>query len=210
MIHILIVDDHAIVGFGLKQFLHSIGGFELSGEARSGMEALEMLKKRHWDLMLLDVGLPDMNGVEVLKRVKREQPQLPVLMFSMYPEDEYAMAALEAGALGYLTKDSSPDEILGALRRASAGERYLSPTLSEKLLSRSLSTTRRMPHDTFSRREFEVMRLLGQGKPITEIAKRLFLSPKTVTTYRARVLEKLGVQNNAELTRYMLEHKLGL
>ena len=135
MIRILIVDDHAVVGGGLKQFLAAVGDFEVAGEARTGREALEMTSAQHWDLLLLDIGLPDLDGIEVLRRIKRDQPEMPVLIFSMYAEDEYAIPALEAGAAGYLPKDSAPEEILAAIRRASAGERYLSPELAEKLLS---------------------------------------------------------------------------
>lgn len=208
MIRILIVDDHAIVGGGLKQFLGSVGGFEIGGEARTGAEALAMIKNEHWDLLLLDIGLPDMNGIEVLKQVKRNCPKLPVLVFSMYAEDDYALAALEAGAVGYLPKDSAPDEILAAIRRASAGERYLSPMLAEKLLNGTVLSAKKFLHDTLSAREFEVMRMLSQGLSLTEIAERLHLSPKTVSTYRARVLEKLGLRHNADITRYVLKHKI--
>jgi DNA-binding NarL/FixJ family response regulator len=209
MTRILIVDDHAIVGGGLKQFLGSIGGFEIAGQARTAKDGLEMLHTGHWDLLLLDIGLPDMNGIEVLKLVKRDKPDLPVLVFSMYAEDDYAMAALEAGAVGYLPKDSAPEEILAAIRRASSGERYLSPTLSDKLLRGSVRQASKLPHDSLSARELDVMRMLSKGVPLIEIADRLHLSPKTVSTYRARVLEKMGFCNNSEITRYVLTNKLG-
>lgn len=209
MIRILIVDDHAVVGGGLKQFLGSVGGFEVGGEARTGGDALAKVRAGHWDLLLLDIGLPDMSGIEVLKQIKREQPALPVLVFSMYAEDDYAMAALEAGAVGYLQKDSAPDEILVAIRRAGAGERYVSPALADKLLNGAVHSAKKLPHDFLSAREFEVMKMLGQGIPYTEIAGRLHLSPKTVSTYRARVLEKLGLRHNADITRYALKHGLG-
>lgn len=209
MTRILIVDDHAIVGGGLKQFLGNVGGFEIAGQARTGGEALAMVNAGDWDLLLLDIGLPDMNGIEVLKLVKRDKPKLPVLVFSMYAEDDYAMAALEAGAVGYLPKDSVPEEILAAIRRASSGERYLSPMLADKLLSGSVSQARKLPHDALSARELDVMRMLSQGVALTEIAERLHLSPKTVSTYRARVLEKMGLANNNDITRYVLKHKLG-
>ncbi|MFZ2266775.1 MAG: response regulator transcription factor [Azonexus sp.] len=209
MTRILLVDDHAIVGGGLKQFLGNVGGFELGGQAHNGAEGLAMARAGQWDLVLLDIGLPDMNGIEVLKLLKRHKPKLPILVFSMYAEDDYAMAALEAGAGGYLPKDSAPEEILAAIRRASSGERYLSPMLADKLLNGSVSQARKMPHDTLSARELEVMRMLSRGVPLTEIAECLFLSPKTVSTYRARVLEKLGLANNSEITRYVLNNKLG-
>lgn len=209
MTKILIVDDHAIVGGGLKQFLSNIGGFEVAGQARTGKEALAMVNAEPWDLLLLDIGLPDMNGIEVLKLIKRDKPRLPVLVFSMYAEDDYAMAALEAGAVGYLPKDSVPEEILAAIRRASSGERYLSPMLADKLLNGSMCQAKKLPHDTLSGRELDVMRMLSQGAALTEIAERLHLSPKTVSTYRARVLEKLGISNNSDITRYVLKNKLG-
>lgn len=208
MIRILIVDDHAVVGGGLKQFLGSVGGFIVAGEARTGKEALAMVGEEGWDLLLLDIGLPDMNGIEVLKQIKHGHPELPILVFSMYDEDDYAMAALEAGAIGYLPKDSVPDEILAAIRRASSGERYLSPTLADKLLNGTIPLSKKLPHDFLSRREFDVMRMLGQGLPLTEIAERLHLSPKTVSTYRARILEKLGLRHNVDITRYVLKHRL--
>lgn len=209
MIKILIVDDHAIVGAGLKQFLSSAGGFEVTGQAHSGAEALAMLHTGSWDLLLLDIGLPDMNGIEILKIVKREQPELPVLVFSMYAEDDFAMAALEAGAVGYLPKDSAPEEILSAIRRASSGERYLSPALADKLLNGSVRQAKKLPHESLSPRELDVMRMLGKGAPLTEIAERLHLSPKTVSTYRARILEKMQFGNNSDITRYILTYKIG-
>jgi len=209
MIRILIVDDHAVVGGGLKQFLGSVGGFTIVGEARTAMEGLAMIGREHWDLLLLDIGLPDINGIEVLKQIKREHPELPVLMFSMYAEDDFAMTALEAGAVGYLPKDSAPDEILAAIRRASLGERYLSPMMAEKLLNGTSQISKKLPHDSLSPRELDVMRMLGQGVPLTEIAEQFHLSPKTISTYRARVLEKLGLRHNVDITRYVLKHRLG-
>jgi DNA-binding NarL/FixJ family response regulator len=209
MVKILIIDDHAIVGGGLKQFLGSIGGFEIAGQARTAKDGLEMVRTGDWDLLLLDIGLPDMNGIEVLKIVKRDKPALPILVFSMYAEDDYAMTALEAGAVGYLPKDSAPEEILAAIRRASSGDRYLSPALADKLLNGSMRQARKLPHESLSAREFDVMRMLSKGVALTDIAESLHLSPKTVSTYRARVLEKMNFSNNSEITRYVLTHKLG-
>ena len=209
MIRILIVDDHAIVGGGLKQFLGSVGNFVVAGEARTAKEGLAMIGREHWDLLLLDIGLPDVNGIEALKQIKLEHPELPVLVFSMYAEDDYAIKALEAGAVGFLPKDSAPDEILSAIRRASSGERYLSPMLTEKLLNGTTRIGRKLPHDSLSPRELKVMRMLGQGVPLTEIAEQLYLSPKTISTYRARVLEKLGLRHNVDIARYVLTHRLG-
>lgn len=209
MFKILIADDHAVVRGGLRQFLANATDCRLAGEACSGSEALAMVDAEDWDLLLLDIGLPDVSGLEVLKRVKHQKPELPVLIFSMFAEDEYAMPALEGGATGYLPKDSAPEEILEAIRRAGRGERYLSPQLAEKLLAGTAHSGRKQAHDGLSEREFAVMRLLSQGMALTAIGESLHLSPKTVSTYRARILEKLGLRNNAELTRYVIEHKLG-
>lgn len=208
MLKILIADDHAVVRGGLRQFLADAADCRIAGEAGNGGEALALVEAEDWDLVLLDIGLPDINGLEVLKRVKRLKPMLPVLIFSMYAEDDYAMAALEAGAAGFLPKDSAPREILDAIRRAGRGEHYLSSHLADKLLAGTTAKNKRPAHDALSEREFMVMRLLSRGMALTAIAEKLFLSPKTVSTYRARVLEKLKLDNNAELTRYVIEHKL--
>lgn len=208
MLKILIADDHAVVRGGLRQFLADVPDCRIAGEAGTGMETLALIRSEDWDLLLLDIGLPDLNGIEVLKRVKHEKPALPVLIFSMFAEDDYAMAALEAGAIGYLPKDSPPMEILAAIQRAGRGERYLSPALTEKLLAGTIHAGLKQPHDCLSRREFEVMCLLSQGMTPSAIGETLFLSPKTVSTYRARVLEKLKLHSNAELARYVIEHKL--
>ncbi len=205
---LLIVDDHAVVRGGLRQFLANDADYSVIGEAGTGQEALELIKSEHWDLLLLDIGLADINGLEVLKRIKHDQPALPVLIFSMFSEDDYALPALDAGAHGYLPKDSAPEEILEAIRRASRDEHYLSPKLTEKLIAGSVEGGHSQPHDRLSKREFSVMRLLSRGMALTAIAKTLCLSPKTVSTYRARILEKLGMDNNAELTRYVIERKL--
>jgi len=189
------VDDHAVVCGGLRQFLADRSDYQIAGEAHSGSEALAQIAEQPWDLVLLDIGLPDINGLEVLKRVRHQHPALPVLIFSMHTEDEYAIASLQAGATGYLPKDSAPEEILDAIRRAISGRKYVSPHLADKLHS-------------LSPRESEVMRRVSRGETLTHIANSLHLSPKTITTYRARILEKLGVSSNAELTRYVIEHKL--
>ena len=205
---ILIVDDHAVVCSGLRQFLSNTHDCQVAGEAHTGADALAQIAAEPWDLVLLDIGLPDINGVEVLRRIRRQWPELPVLIFSMHAEDEYAIAALQAGATGYLPKDSAPEEILEAIRRATSGGKYVSPHLAEKLLSGMLLNGRQLPHESLSDRESEVMRLLSRGRSLTHIAECLHLSPKTITTYRARILEKLGINSNAELTRYVVEHKL--
>ena len=208
MLKILIVDDHAVVRGGLRQFLCDVSDYRIVGEATSGHQALVLVAAEEWHLVMLDIGLPDINGLEVLKRIKRQKPELPVLIFSMFAEDDYALSAIDAGAAGYLSKDSPPAEILAAIRRCGRGERYLSAALTEKLLAGTALTGTRKAHDALSEREFEVMRLLSRGMALTAIAESLFLSPKTVSTYCARVMEKLNLSSNAELARYVLEHKL--
>lgn len=209
VIRILIADDHAVVRGGIKQFLADTPDLAIAAEAASGQETLDKVCESDWDLVLLDIALPDINGLEVLKRIKREKPDLPVLVFSMFSEDEYAITALDEGASGYLAKDSPPDQILEAIRRVTRGGRYVSPTLAEKLLSGAMPEAKRLPHQKLSRREFDVLLLVSQGLPLTRIGERLHLSVKTVSTYRSRLLEKLELKSNADLTRYVLDHKLG-
>jgi len=209
MVRILIADDHAVVRGGLRQFLAGTEDLEIAAEAATGDAALALVRTDDWDVVLLDIALPDLNGLEVLKRIKRERPDLPVLIFSMFSEDEFAIPALNAGASGYLNKDSPPSQILAAIRTVVDGARYVSPTLAEKLLSGTTSPGRKLPHETLSEREMGVLLLLSKGVSLTSIGERLHISVKTVSTYRARILEKLGVQSNAELTRYVLQHKLG-
>ncbi|NMG74001.1 response regulator [Aromatoleum diolicum] len=209
MVNVLIADDHAVVRSGLRQFLASTEDIEVAAEAATGEEVLALVRKGVCDVVLLDIALPDLNGLEVLKRVKRERPDLPVLIFSMYSEDEFAVPALNAGASGYLNKDSPPGQILTALRAVATGARYVSPALAEKLLAGTVSRGKRLPHEALSSREMEVLLLLSKGIPLTKIGEMLHVSVKTVSTYRSRVLEKLAMQSNAEVTRYVMEHKLG-
>ena len=209
MKQILIVDDHAVVRGGLRQFLANTNDLEIAAEAATGTDALAAIPSGNWDLVLLDMSLPDINGLEVLKRIKRMRPNLPVLIFSMFSEAEFAIPALDAGASGYLNKDSPPHQILTAIRTVVDGARYVSPTLAELLLSGVTSCNAKAPHETLSRREMEVLLLLSKGVTLTGIGDSIHVSVKTVSTYRARILEKLGMQSNAELTRYVLQHKLG-
>jgi DNA-binding NarL/FixJ family response regulator len=209
MATVLIVDDHAVVRCGLRQFLADTEDLEITGEAATGLEAVALVQTGDWSLVLLDIALPDLSGIEVLKRIKRLRPDLPVLIFSMFSEDEFAMPSLEAGASGYLNKDSPPNQILTAIRTAVTGSRYVSPTLAEKLLAGVAPTGRKMAHEALSRREAEVLLMLSKGTSLTKIGEMLQVSVKTVSTYRTRIVEKLGLQSNAELTRYVIEHRLG-
>jgi len=203
------VDDHAVVRGGLRQFLANTDDLEIAAEAETGFDALALIPGGEWDLVLLDMSLPDLNGLEVLKRIKRMRPNLPVLVFSMFSEAEFAVPALDAGASGYLNKDSPPYQILAAIRTVVDGARYLSPSLAEQLLSGGTSSGPKALHETLSRREMEVLLLLSKGMALTQIGDSIHVSVKTVSTYRARILEKFGMRSNAELTRYVLQHKLG-
>lgn len=209
MLKILLADDHAVVRGGIRKFLEATKDVEIVAEATTGEEALEQVRKNDFDVMLLDISLPDLNGLEVLKRVKRERPKLTVLIFSMYPEDDFAVPAFEAGASGYLSKDSSPNQILLAIQTVASGASYVSPSMTERLLAGTVSAGKREPYETLSRREMEVLLMLSKGVSLTKIGEMLHLSVKTVSTYRGRVLEKLNVVSNAELTRYVVQHKLG-
>jgi DNA-binding NarL/FixJ family response regulator len=209
MTRILLVDDHSVVRSGIRQFLSGTDDLEVTAEAENGVEGLALALQGNVDVVVLDVTLPDINGLEVLKRIRRKKPDLPVLIFSMLSEDDFALPALGAGASGYLSKDSPPGDILAAIRTVANGARYVSPFLAEKLLAGSIITGQHSRHDALSWREMEVMLLLSKGVSLTNIGKQLHLSVKTVSTYRARILGKIGVESNAEVTRYVLEHKLG-
>jgi DNA-binding NarL/FixJ family response regulator len=211
VVRLLIVDDHGVVRQGLKQFLAAMPDIVVGGEAASAQEALAALRGGSWDLLLLDIAMPDGNGLDLLKQIKRERPELPVLIFSMFSEHEYAIRALRNGASGYLTKDSPPERLLEAIRRVTRGGRYVGEDLAERLLlDPTLEQPPKQLHGKLSARELDVLRHISRGEPLTRIGERLHLSVKTVSTYRRRILEKLGVSSNAELIRYVLEHHLDL
>jgi two-component system invasion response regulator UvrY len=208
-INILIVDDHAVVRSGVRNFLAEIDGLSVVAEAATGSEAVRIALSVSLDVVLLDVSLPDADGLDVLKRLKHERPHLAVLVFSICQEDDFAIHAINHGASGYLNKSDQPADIVAAIYAVACGERYIRPSLMEKLLSGSVSLGKRFPHENLSRREAEVLLLLSQGMSLTKIGEQLQLSVKTVGTYRGRILEKLDVRSNAELTRYVLKHQLG-
>lgn len=209
MTRILIADDHAVVRSGIREFLAGVDGFNVVAEAATGQEVLAQVRAMPLDVVLLDVSLPDVDGLEILKHIKQERPELPVLVFSVYPEEDYAVHAFDKGASGYLTKSGPPEEIITAIHTVANGSRYVSPALAERLLAGTVSMGKRHPHESLSRREMEVLLLLSNGVSLTRIGEQLHLSVKTVGTYRGRILEKLDVRSNAELTRYVLKHKLG-
>jgi DNA-binding NarL/FixJ family response regulator len=207
MLKILLADDHAIMRKGLKDVLvEGLGPVEV-GEAATGRDALEAVRKQAWDAVVLDVNLPDKNGIEVLKEMKALRPSMPVVVLSLHPEDQYAVRMLKAGAAGYLTKESAPEQLVTAVHKALAGGTYVSAALAEQLAA-GLGTPSAEPLATLSDREMEVLCLIAGGKTPTDIADTLALSVKTVSTYRARLLEKLNLKTTADLIRYALDHKL--
>ena len=209
MIRVLIVDDHAILRRGLRSLLSDEFHGAAFGEASDSRLALEQLRKKEWDIALLDITLlPGKGGLDLLKELKAQWPRLPVLVLSAHPEDKFAVRVLKAGAGGYMTKESAPEELPKAIRKILAGGQYVSSTLAEKLALEVRTDLTRTPHETLSDREYEVMSRIGSGKTVTEIADELTLSVKTISTYRARVLEKLGVKNSAEIVQYAIRNGL--
>jgi DNA-binding NarL/FixJ family response regulator len=208
MIRVLIVDDHTILRRGLSQIISETDDLEVAGEADSGAQAIKLARAQAFDVVLLDISMPDRNGLDTLKQLKKEKPKLAVLMLSMHPEEHYAMRALKAGASGYLTKQSAPALLVTAIRQVASGRKYVSSELAEELARTVGSDAGRPRHETLSDREYETLRLMASGKTLTEVAGEMTLSVKTVSVYRARLLEKMQLKNNAELTYYALKHKL--
>jgi two-component system invasion response regulator UvrY len=207
-IHVLIADDHAIVRQGLKQILSETEDMLVTGEADDGAEALALARQQPWDVFLLDVSMPNRNGIDTLKQLKKEFPRLPVLILSMHPEEQYAVRALKAGASGYLTKQSAPEQLVNAIRQVASGKKYLSPAVAQQLADAISEDTEKSPHERITDREYQVLKLIAAGKTLTQIAESLNLGVATVSTYRARLLEKMGLRSTAELIRYGLEHGL--
>jgi two-component system, NarL family, invasion response regulator UvrY len=208
MIRIFIADDHAVVREGLKHILSEMPDVLVAGEAGNGQEVLEKVGRKEYDLILLDIAMPGRDGLEVLKDLKLQKPKLPVLILSMFPEEQYALRALKSGASGYLTKDSIPDELIKAVRKVLKGGKYVSSSFSDKLLFSFDSDAEKPIHETLSDREYQVLRMIGSGKTLQSIADELSLSVKTISTYRTRILEKMGMKNNAELTHYAIKRHL--
>jgi len=208
VIRILISDDHAIVREGIKQILADTDDLVVAGEATNGHEVIELVRGEDWGMGLLDLAMPGKDGLETLKEIKREKPKLPVLVLSIYPEEQYAVRALKAGASGYLTKESAPEELIAAIRKVSQGGKYISASLAEKLASHLEVDADKPVHDTLSDREYQVMLMIASGKTVKEIADETCLSVKTVSTYRVRALSKMGMKNNSEFTYYAIKHGL--
>jgi DNA-binding NarL/FixJ family response regulator len=208
LVRILLVDDHTLFREGLKKILLATPELEVAGEAATGNDALRKAQKDSYDVVVLDIAMPDKHGLDVLKELRRRCPDLPVLMLSMYPEEQYGVRVLKAGAAGYLTKGSAPNELIAAIRRAACGRKYVGDTLAEKLASELTRDLVGPLHKQLSDREYQIMCMLAGGTRVRDIADKLCLSSTTVSTYRARILEKMGMKTNSELTRYAMEKGL--
>ena len=207
MLKVLIADDHPVVRRGLKQIIAEAADMVVSDEAANGWDVLEKVRTGNYDVVVMDITMPGKDGMDTLAQLKSENPGLAVLMLSMHPEEQFAVRALRAGASGYLTKESAQEELVAAIRRVSQGRNYVSSALAERLAS-VVRYGEHAPHETLSDREYQVMRLLASGKTVTEIAKALALSVKTTSTYRSRVLKKMCLKTNADLTRYAINNRL--
>ena len=208
MIRVLLADDHAIVRTGLREILESTGDIEVAAEATNGNEALDAVRAGEFDVAVLDLSMPGRSGIELIKLVKDERPRLRVLVLTMHSEEQYAVRALKAGASGYLTKESAADELVAAIRRIASGGAYVSPETAQRLVLGSGAAAGELPHTRLSDREYQVFRLIVEGRSVTDIGAALNLSVKTISTHKARILEKMGFASQAELVRYALEHRL--
>jgi len=207
-IKVFIADDHAIVREGLKQILAETRDIVVAGEAENGVDAIKLFRKSGCQVVLLDISLPDRSGIEVLKQIKKEKPEQAVLMLSMHREDQYAIRSLKAGAAGYLTKQSAPRELVTAIRQVAAGLKYISAALAQELANHVGEDHEVQPHETLSDREYQTLTMIASGKTVSDIARELSLSVKTVSEYRARLLVKMQLKNSAELTHYAIKNQL--
>lgn len=208
MIRVLIADDHPLARRGLRDIFEDEADVTIGGEAENGQEVLKAVREGRWDVLVLDLSMPGLSGLDLLKQLKSEKPGLPVLVVTMHPEKQYAVRALRAGASGYLTKGSPPEEIIAAVRKLASGGKYASSTLTETLVRRIDEPEDKMPHETLSDREFQVLCMVASGMTVSEIAHKLSLSVNTISTYRSRILDKMSMQNNAQLTRYAVDNQL--
>jgi two-component system invasion response regulator UvrY len=208
MIKILVAYDHTIMREGLKKILVDTPDLVVADEASNGEEVIKKVGNNDYDLVLLDISLPGRSGLDVLKQLKCSKPKTPTLILSIHPEDKYALRSLRAGAAGYLTKQNSPDELIDAIRRVAQGRKYITPSLAEKLVFELEVDVRKLPHETLSDREYQVMCMIGSGKTVKEIAETLSLSVKTISTHRANILNKMKMENNAQLTYYAIKNTL--
>jgi DNA-binding NarL/FixJ family response regulator len=208
MIRVVIADDHTIVREGLKQLLLAAGSFEIAGEAPDGHEVLKLAREKEFDVLLLDLSMPGKSGMDLIKQVKSERPRLRILVLSMHQEHQYAVRAIKAGASGYLTKDSASTQLVSAIEKVASGGAFISAEVAEQLALGAMPQTEGPPHTALSDREYQVFRMLVDGQAVSEIANELNLSVKTVSTHKARLMEKMGIDNQAELVRYAMKHRL--
>lgn len=208
MIKVLITDDHPIVREGLKRILSKRKDITVSGETSNCRDTLKKIKNEDYDVLLLDIKMPGRMGIDILEELKNEKPELPVLMLSTCPEEQYAISALRSGAAGYLVKDSAPKELIAAIEAVTKGDKYISASLAQRLAANLIGAGSSLPHEELSGREYQVMMMIVSGKTLTQIADELILSVKTVSTFRARVLKKMKMKSNIELTRHAIKHGL--
>ncbi len=208
MIAVLIVDDHAVVRRGLVQILSETDDITVGGEAEAASEVMPLVRSREWSVVLLDLNIGAANGLDVLAQIRRERPRLPVIILTVFSEEQYALRALKSGASGFITKQAAPEQLIAAVRHVATGGRWISPQLAERLATHVAGGTPGAPHEALSNRELEVLTLIGSGLTVSQIAARLHLSVKTISTHRARLLAKMGMKTNAELTRYAVTARL--
>jgi DNA-binding NarL/FixJ family response regulator len=209
VIRVVLADDHAVVRRGVRQILGDAGDIEVVGEANDYGELTNLLREQECDVVILDISMPGKNGIEVLKAMRERHPRVHVLILSMFPEDQYAVRALKAGAAGYVSKEAAPERLVDAIRLAARGKKYVTAEVAQALAEQiNSSAPPENPHETLSDREYETLRLIASGKKLSEIAEAMALSPKTVSVYRARLLEKMNLRTNAELTHYAVKHGL--
>jgi two-component system invasion response regulator UvrY len=208
MVKILIVDDHMIFREGIKRVLAAASDIDVAGEAGNGNDALHALARNHYDLVLQDLALPDIEGLDLLRRIKKQKPELPVLILSFFPEEQFAVRVLKEGASGYLTKESVPNELINAIKKAAGGGKYISAALAENLAGSITGEKERRPHELLSGRELQIFTMIAAGRSVKEMSNELSLSRTTVTSYRARIFDKLKFKTNADLIRYAVENRL--
>jgi DNA-binding NarL/FixJ family response regulator len=208
VIRILVADDHSVVRKGIAQIVDEIPGMEVTAEASTGEDALDLVRARPFDIVILDVTMPGRGGLDILKELKTESPGVKIIVLSVSPEEQYAIRSLRDGASAYLTKASPPEELVQAIKTVAGGARYITPSIADRMASYIEDSSQRPPHDFLSDRELQVLVLIGSGKQVSDIAKELNLSAKTVSTYRARVLLKMGMETNAQLIKYALQRGL--
>ncbi len=208
MIRIIIADDHIIIRAGIKQLIEGAHDMKVCGEASDGQKLIDEIKKNHYDVIIIDISMPGRNGIEIIKQIRASGDKTPVLALSYYPEDQFAVRVLKAGACGYMNKDVEPEELIEAIYKVARGGTYVSPAIAEKIACSMNMTVPDSPHESLTDREYEVFLKIGAGKSVSDIANELFLSVKTVSTYRSRIIDKMNLKNNAEITYYAIKNDL--